>query len=480
MASETQPDPAPWRMSNEDAFRVKSLVNATRIPKDRLFGGDALDVAEALVALGIVPHPDQHGPEKCVPVSELRVEDCPDCAQRCVDGGCNVYPTAGVIHEGCDGQFCAHGICQECGSHNNDDAGDWCKYPQVIKASALAAPASPQVTEPEDARALADRLALALRRAESGAAMYDADQPDEEALDAILADLEILAAHIRRSAVSSREPGSPCPCGSSIWVDGKFRGPHLPKHVHFAAAPQAETASTGPLRLTDARCGNCEHCPEFRQAPENPDETSLAAAPEAPTTSFEDRLAVTEPIAKRLCADDGDPKGWPGVARILASALDDEAYRAMLAAVPAVGAERERGQVEISVAARYEGGPTCLFVNGYGVAQWPDGEAATERPEEYANEVARVLREALGAPAPTSAALDDETRKLLWKPPQGMSGEGYDRGWIDALAMVRAHFGVTLDDGLRAALAPRVAPEGRDSKPPLDQRAEAPEGKRNG
>ena len=29
---------------------------------------------------------------------------------------CADVPTRGLYHEGCDGHFCSHGICQECGA----------------------------------------------------------------------------------------------------------------------------------------------------------------------------------------------------------------------------------------------------------------------------------------------------------------------------------------------------------------------------
>jgi hypothetical protein len=78
-------------------------------------------------------------------------QECSICVQRCEDGECNLELATSVYHDGCDGRFCAHGVCQECGAHNNDDAADWLKY------SEFAVPVQPTRDEPSDdefARAL--------------------------------------------------------------------------------------------------------------------------------------------------------------------------------------------------------------------------------------------------------------------------------------------------------------------------------------
>ena len=57
----TQPDPAPWRMSDAETRRFY----------DDGRWHSAVNAVEECVRLGIVPHPDQHGPGKCVPMDEV-------------------------------------------------------------------------------------------------------------------------------------------------------------------------------------------------------------------------------------------------------------------------------------------------------------------------------------------------------------------------------------------------------------------------
>jgi hypothetical protein len=58
----THPDPAPWRMSHDDDMRLRADIAAgSGWPSDA-------ETVERAVALGIVPHPEQHGLDKCVPL----------------------------------------------------------------------------------------------------------------------------------------------------------------------------------------------------------------------------------------------------------------------------------------------------------------------------------------------------------------------------------------------------------------------------
>lgn len=54
---------------------------------------------------GITDHPFTVEPERC-----------PECAERCETGDCKWTPAETIHHEGCDGIFCLHGFCQECGT----------------------------------------------------------------------------------------------------------------------------------------------------------------------------------------------------------------------------------------------------------------------------------------------------------------------------------------------------------------------------
>lgn len=69
---------------------------------------------------------------------------------------------------------------------------------------------------------------------------------------------------------------------------------------------------------------------------------------------------------------------------------------------------REGADIRVDGVAFGDSGIWKLFVNGYGVAQWPS-KAGDDDPRHYADEVARVLRVALASPAPAPTTEDEET-----------------------------------------------------------------------
>jgi hypothetical protein len=66
--ADQQPDPAPWRMSVEDAERIYYASDKPARTQWNL--AEVAETVHNAVALGIVPDPRQHGPNRCIPVSE--------------------------------------------------------------------------------------------------------------------------------------------------------------------------------------------------------------------------------------------------------------------------------------------------------------------------------------------------------------------------------------------------------------------------
>lgn len=82
-------------------------------------GATLAEAKRLLLPPNIISSDDQNRRALVEIVEQLRVENAKLIAERterCENCECNAFPAKGLRHEGCDGAFCFHGYCQECGA----------------------------------------------------------------------------------------------------------------------------------------------------------------------------------------------------------------------------------------------------------------------------------------------------------------------------------------------------------------------------